>query len=259
MAERRLTSHRGTRVDARCDREGARRAGEQWGVLTTSELVACGLTHKAIRSRSHSGQLHRLHTGVWAVGHPELSFEGRMLAALKACGSTAVLSHRSAAGLWGFLDLDERDPEVTVLGRGTRVRPAIVVHRTLTRAARGSTRCRAVPVTNPGSDLARLGRRYRRIQSAPGVARGTRTARRPSDLGSGAAAAGRDTRPPTGSGRSRGGARRLTAPAGKRVDARGLGVPLPCSAGLGPYSVGCEECAVPTSAAMPSSRSTSAR
>ncbi len=76
-----------------------------------------------------------------------------MLAAVKACGSTAVLSHRSAARLWGFLDLEDRDPEVTVLGRGTRVRPAIVVHRTLARGPRDVTRFRAVPVTTPARTL----------------------------------------------------------------------------------------------------------
>ncbi|MGH2985529.1 MAG: type IV toxin-antitoxin system AbiEi family antitoxin domain-containing protein [Solirubrobacterales bacterium] len=118
------------RVDSRCDREVARRAAGEWGVLTTAELLACGLTHPAISRRRRRGWLHQLYTGVWAVGHENPPFEGRLLAAVKACGPGAVLSHRSAAQLWGFLDPSDRCPEVTVVGTSVPVLPGIVVHRT---------------------------------------------------------------------------------------------------------------------------------
>ena len=42
-----------------------------------------------------------------------LSLAGCFLAAVKACGPGAVLSHYSAAVLWGLLKWDGRDPEVT--------------------------------------------------------------------------------------------------------------------------------------------------
>jgi len=76
-----------------------------------------------------------------------------MLAAVKACGPGAVLSHRSAGELWGFLDAETRNPEVTVLGPGTRLAPRIVVHRTSQLAARDRTRLAGIPVTAPARTL----------------------------------------------------------------------------------------------------------
>ncbi len=49
-----------------------------------------------------TGQLHRVHRGVFAVGHLGLGQEPRRLAAVLACGDWALLSHRSAAALWGI-------------------------------------------------------------------------------------------------------------------------------------------------------------
>jgi len=48
------------------------------------------------------------------------------LAAVKACGSDALLNHFSAAALWGLVSWDERRPEVTVTGSGTRAHPRLV-------------------------------------------------------------------------------------------------------------------------------------
>jgi very-short-patch-repair endonuclease len=76
-----------------------------------------------------------------------------MLAAVKACGAGAVLSHRSAGELWEFLDPEDRKPEVTVLGPGTRLPPGIVVHRTSQLAARDRTRHEGIPVTTPARTL----------------------------------------------------------------------------------------------------------
>jgi len=76
-----------------------------------------------------------------------------MPAAVKACGPGAVLSHRSAGELWEFLDAEDRRPEVTVLGPGTRLAPGIVVHRTSQLAARDRTRYEGIPVTTPARTL----------------------------------------------------------------------------------------------------------
>ena len=122
-------------------------------MLTTAELVECGLTHQAIWWRSRRGYLHRLHVGVWAVGHSNPPIEGRLLAAVKACGPTAVLSHRAAAWLWGFLDSFDGSPEVTVAGPGARARPGIVVHRTAELGPTDVTRFNRIPVTTPARTL----------------------------------------------------------------------------------------------------------
>jgi hypothetical protein len=131
----------------------ARRAAGQWGVLSTAELLECGLTYAAISRRGHNGFLHQLYAGVWAVGHPNPPLEGRLLAAVKACGPGAVLSHRAAAGLWGFLDSDWLRPEVLVVGSGTRIHAGLTTHRTARLDPQDVTRRRGVPVTAPARTL----------------------------------------------------------------------------------------------------------
>ena len=71
----------------------ARRAADAWGVLSLDELLACGLSRTEVRNRVRNGRLHPILRGVYAIGHPNVPLEGRFLAAVKACGPTAVLSH----------------------------------------------------------------------------------------------------------------------------------------------------------------------
>ena len=51
-------------------------AAEQHGVLSTAQLHACGLDDNAIAVRVRRGTLHRIHRGVYAVGHAGLTREG---------------------------------------------------------------------------------------------------------------------------------------------------------------------------------------
>ena len=73
----------------------------QYGVVSRVQLLALGLKPGAIDRRVQAKRLHVIHRGVYAVGHTRLCREGRWLAAVLACGEGAVLSHRSAAALWG--------------------------------------------------------------------------------------------------------------------------------------------------------------
>jgi hypothetical protein len=57
----------------------------------------------AISERVKGGRLHRIHRGVYAVGHRAPSWHGRWVAAVLACGDCAVLSHHFAAALWKLL------------------------------------------------------------------------------------------------------------------------------------------------------------
>src|SRR4051794_21191015 len=91
----------------------ARLAANQWGIVTVEQLLACGLSRPAITRRVQAGRLHPLHRGVYAVGHTNLAREGHFLAAVKACGPNAVLSHYSAAAHHGLVMWDDRYPEVT--------------------------------------------------------------------------------------------------------------------------------------------------
>jgi hypothetical protein len=129
-AERRLIHPPGGKLDARADVRVARRAAEQSGVLSVQELRQCGLSLREIEWRARNGWLHRIHRGVYAVGHANPPLEGRFLAAVKACGPGAVLSHYSAAAHWRNVEWEDRRVEVTVLGGGGRIHTGLRIHRT---------------------------------------------------------------------------------------------------------------------------------
>lgn len=65
-------------------------------------MLDLGLSREEIIGRLRRGRLHRLYPGVYAVGHKVLTQRSRWMAAVLACGPNAVLSHWSAAALWGI-------------------------------------------------------------------------------------------------------------------------------------------------------------
>lgn len=94
------------------------------------------------------------------------------MGAVLAAGDRAVLSHRSAAALWGILPPGQVI-EVTVSGGGgRRRRQGIRLHRSLTLSQADSTRRAGIPVTKPARTLADL----RRMLSAAGFAKALRQA-----------------------------------------------------------------------------------
>ena len=112
------------------DVEIARIAAGQHGVVTAKQLAALGVGRMAISERSRNGRLHRIHRGVYAVGHRGLSLHGRFMAAVLACGSGAVLSHTSAAVLWELLKPIDGPVHVTVpTSSGRSKRQGIHLHR----------------------------------------------------------------------------------------------------------------------------------
>jgi hypothetical protein len=148
--DRRVTSPEGKQLDNRPDARVARLAAEQWGVVSIAELLECGLSHKTVFTRVRAGRLHPLHRGVYAVGHANPPLNGRFLAAVKACGSTAVLSHFSAAALYGFLTWDDRYPEIT--SPRAHKHPGIRAHRS-TLDPRDTTRHQTIRTTTPARTL----------------------------------------------------------------------------------------------------------
>jgi very-short-patch-repair endonuclease len=153
IRERRLCRDIADKPDAGPDLCVARAAADQWGVLCLDELFACGLSRDAVSDRALNGRLHQLHRGVYAVGHTNLSLEGRFLAAVKACGPGALLSHYSAAALWGFVAWDGRYPEVTFIGASSRAHPGLRIHRTTALDRRDVFRHRGIPLTSPARTL----------------------------------------------------------------------------------------------------------
>lgn len=111
----------------RSDRAIAAVAQAQHNTVTLGQIEALGLSGRALRHRAVAGRLHRLHHGVYAVECP--GSEGRWMAAVLACGPGAVLSHRSAAALWGIAEDRGAAVDVSAPHRAGRSRPGIAAHR----------------------------------------------------------------------------------------------------------------------------------
>jgi predicted transcriptional regulator of viral defense system len=133
----------------------ARFAARHHGVVSVGQLRSLGFDRDAIARRVEAGRLHRLHRGVYAVGHTIVPPRGRWLAAVLACGDGAVLSHRTAAAHWGIRPSAAARIDVTVPHTsGVRSTQAIVVHRSrrpIERVTRDG-----IPVTTAGRTLADL-------------------------------------------------------------------------------------------------------
>ena len=140
----------GNKLDS-ADLGVARIAARQHGVVSTRQLLAAGLGRHAISDRVKQGRLHKVHRGVYAVGHRGLSQEGRFMAAVLACGEGAVLSHGSAAVLWGFLKPLRGDVHVTSPSTSGKLsRRGIVLHRSPSLREKGMVGSRErIPVTSP--------------------------------------------------------------------------------------------------------------
>lgn len=113
------------------------------------------------------GSLHRIHRGVYAVGHAGLGKEGRWKAATLALGEGAVLSHTSAAELWGMLKSRSGPVHVTVpTTAGRKRRPGINLHRSALLSRSQTTSRLNIPVTKPQRTLEDI-----RFIVTPGVLR----------------------------------------------------------------------------------------
>jgi very-short-patch-repair endonuclease len=111
--------------------EVARLAERQHGVVARVQLIGLGMPKRTIERCLAEGRLHLVHHGVFAVGHPHIVEAGRRWAAVLAYREDALLSHRSAAALWGLARRRSGIIDVTAaVGRqGVDRRTGIFVHR----------------------------------------------------------------------------------------------------------------------------------
>jgi predicted transcriptional regulator of viral defense system len=131
----------------------ARLAARQHGVVAFPQLKALGFTKYAVHRRVRTGRLHALYRGVYAVGHRALTTKGRWLAAVLACGPSAVLSHRTALALWALRPVSAGPIDVTVLRSGGRGQPGICLHCVRALRAKDRTILDAIPVTSVARTL----------------------------------------------------------------------------------------------------------
>jgi very-short-patch-repair endonuclease len=105
-------------------------AGRQDNVITRDQLMALGVGRGAIAHRVATGQWQRLHRAVFLIGPAPPTLSAKARAAVMAMGEGAVLSHRTAAELWGLLEAsNEPEVHVMVAGRNVGPRPGLRIHR----------------------------------------------------------------------------------------------------------------------------------
>lgn len=120
-------------------------------VITRAQLLAAGVERRSIAHRVAYGRLFRCHPGVYLLEPPEMADRiTRLTAALASYSADALLSHGSAAEVWGLLD--ERQPDapidITVVGRHARNRDRVRIHRVTTVAPIDVRRHRGVDLTS---------------------------------------------------------------------------------------------------------------
>lgn len=131
-------------------------AAGQEGVLSLPQLERCGLTKHGVGRRVENGRLHRIHRGVYAVGHTALSMRGRILAAVLACGPAAAAGYQSAAMLPGLIDDYDGPPHVIVPYSVNCRHPGIVTHRARNLDAKDVQTRQGIRLTTPTRTLLSL-------------------------------------------------------------------------------------------------------
>ncbi|MDQ3934364.1 MAG: hypothetical protein M3340_06995 [Actinomycetota bacterium] len=133
----------------------------QHGVISRLQLLRLGFGPSWIKTRIGAGRLFPLYRGVYAVGRPDVGREGWWMAAVLAAGDGAMLSHWSAAALWGIREEPPGPIHVSIPLTARRNRPEIAIHpRSLAPA--DVAEHRGIPVTSVIVTITDLAARMRR-------------------------------------------------------------------------------------------------
>ncbi|HYZ81825.1 MAG TPA: DUF559 domain-containing protein [Solirubrobacteraceae bacterium] len=127
-------------------------AGAQRGLLHRRQLTELGITRGSFNHRIATGSLHHVLPSVLSVVHPLMEPLAAETAAVLYAGEDTVLSHESAAALWG-LAATPSFVALTVFGRHVRARPGLHVHRVGTLDIRDVSMRHGFPVTAPARTL----------------------------------------------------------------------------------------------------------
>jgi very-short-patch-repair endonuclease len=142
----------GVRHPGGADAAIAQIAGVQDGAVARDQLIDAGVGRRAIAHRLARSRLHLMHPRVYLVGHSVATPRARKWAAVLACGEEALLSHASAAELWGFAAAPV-EVHVTVAGRRRDHLDGVRVHCVRALSMTEVRRRQGLPVTSPARTL----------------------------------------------------------------------------------------------------------
>jgi very-short-patch-repair endonuclease len=118
----------------------------QHGVVARFQLLGIGFSSEAIQVRIEAGRLHRLHLGVYAVGHRAVGRAGELMAAVLAGGREGVLGFAAAGELWNLPLAKGR--WIHVIAETRSVRPGIRFHECALDPSEITVH-KGIPVTTP--------------------------------------------------------------------------------------------------------------
>lgn len=102
---------------------------EQRGVLSRGQAIDAGLSRHLIAGRLISGQWQRLHRGVFATFSGPVPRDARLWGAVLRAGDRAILSHHTAAELWGLADESLAAIHVSIPRSSSKEGiPGVVIH-----------------------------------------------------------------------------------------------------------------------------------
>ncbi|MFL5834450.1 MAG: hypothetical protein ACJ76B_10800 [Solirubrobacterales bacterium] len=130
-------------------------ATRQHGVVSRSQLLRLGYMDDIVLEWATARRLHRVHQGVYAVGHRRLSWHSRCWAGVLGAEANAVdevvwpavASHASAAYLWGLYRYAPERIDVTAPIR-RRAKRDFVVHFSSILAPEDRREQEGIPVTS---------------------------------------------------------------------------------------------------------------
>jgi very-short-patch-repair endonuclease len=133
-----------------------------------AQLLGLGFAENTVLEWADSGRLHRLHQGVYAVGHRRLTWHSHCWAGVLGAASNetdeivwpAVASHGSAAYLWGLYRYAPETIDVTAPIR-RRAKRRFRVHFSSILVAEDRGECEGIPVTSVPRTLLDLAIRAR--------------------------------------------------------------------------------------------------
>ncbi len=129
-------------------------------MLSRPQLIVLGFSDAAIKHRVAAGRLHPQHDGVYSVGSPDLTQKGKWMAAVLACGPGAVLSHESAAALWGVAKNPAKAISLSVPMERNPRHPRLEIHRRRNLRPPDLDTRDGIPVTSIATTLADLAARH---------------------------------------------------------------------------------------------------